>query len=79
MIPKIKFFYFGIDQKLAHHSSVEFHVDSYGDGFKAYQLYLRPQLTLIDLNRIITPKLTIFNPVRNLKMDKLSSIEFGGE
>ena len=31
----MKFFYFGIEQKLAHHSSVEFNVDTYGDGFKA--------------------------------------------
>ena len=40
MTPKIKFFYFGIEQKLAHHYSVEFHVDSYGDGFKAYIYYM---------------------------------------
>ena len=28
---------------------------------------------------LIAPKLTNFNSVRNLKMDKLSNIEFGGE
>ena len=41
-----------------------------------------PQTLLIGLQPtliIIAPKLTIFNSVRNLDMDKHSSIEFGGE
>ena len=31
----MEFFNFGLEQKLDHHSSVEFHGDSDGDGFKA--------------------------------------------
>ena len=33
--PKMEFFNFGLDQKLDHHSCVEFHSDSDGGGFKA--------------------------------------------
>ena len=36
MAPKMEFFNFGLEQKLDHHSSVEFHSDSDGDGFKAH-------------------------------------------
>ena len=35
MTPKMEFFNFGLGQKLDHHSSVEFHSDSDGDGLKA--------------------------------------------
>ena len=33
--PKMEFFNFGLEQKLDHHSCVEFHSNSDGDGFKA--------------------------------------------
>ena len=33
MPPKLEFFNFGLEQKLDHHSCVEFHSDSDGDGF----------------------------------------------
>ena len=32
--PKMEFFNFGLEQKLDHHSCVEFHSDSDGDGSK---------------------------------------------
>ena len=35
MTPKLEFFNFGLEQKLDHHYSVEFHSNSDGDGFKA--------------------------------------------
>ena len=35
MTPKLKFFNFGLEQKLDRHFCVEFHSDSDGDGFKA--------------------------------------------
>ena len=36
------FFKFGLEQKLDHHYSVEFHVDSDGDGFKAQNQIIDP-------------------------------------
>ena len=36
------FFKFGLEQKLDHHSCVEFHGDSYGDGFKAQKPIIDP-------------------------------------
>ena len=35
-------FNFGLEQKLDHQSSVEFHGDSYGDGFKAHKPIINP-------------------------------------
>ena len=43
--PKMKIF--GLEQKLDYHSSVEFHCDSDGDGFKAQKPIIDP---LIGLN-----------------------------
>ena len=36
------FFKFGLKQKLYHHSCVEFHDDSDGDGFKAQKPIIDP-------------------------------------
>ena len=36
MTPKIKFFIFGLEQKLDYYFCVEFHGDSNNDGFKLY-------------------------------------------
>ena len=41
------FFKFGLEQKLNHHSCVEFHGDSDGNGFKAEKPIIDP---LIDPN-----------------------------
>ena len=36
------FFKFGLEQKLDHHSCVEFHGDPDGNGFKAQKLIIDP-------------------------------------
>ena len=43
----MEFFNFGLEQKLDRHSSVEFHSDSDGDGFKAQNPIID---AIIDLN-----------------------------
>ena len=40
--PKNGLFKFGLEQKLDHHSCVEFHGDSDGDGFKAQKPIIDP-------------------------------------
>ena len=43
MTPKMEFFNFGLEEKLDHHSCVEFHTDSDGDGFNFPKPQLNPQ------------------------------------
>ena len=42
MTPKIEFFNFGLEQKLDHHSCVEFQSDSDGYGFNLSKTQLNP-------------------------------------
>ena len=42
MTPNMEFFNFGLEQKLDHLSSVEFHGDYDGDGFKAQKPIIDP-------------------------------------
>ena len=44
--PKMEFFNFGLEQKIDHHSCVEFHSDSDGDGFKAQKPKIDLQIGL---------------------------------
>ena len=43
MTPKTEFFNFGLEQKLDHHTCVEFHSDYDGDGFNFPKPQLIPQ------------------------------------
>ena len=42
MASKMEFFNFGLEQKLDRHSWVEFHSDSYGDGFNLPKPQINP-------------------------------------
>ena len=44
MTAKMEFSNFGLDQKLDHHSCVEFHSDSDGNGFTAQKPIIDPQI-----------------------------------
>ena len=56
MTPKMKFFNFGLEQKLDRHSCVEFHCDSDGDGFNFSKPQLNPQNA-----PLVPPKMQILN------------------
>ena len=70
----MEFFNFGLEQKLDHQSSVEFHGDSYGDGFN----FLNPQLNPQNAP-LVPPKMPIFNFGLEQKLDHQSSVEFHGD
>ena len=65
----MEFFNFGLEQKLDHHSCIEFHSDSDGDGFKA-------QKPIIHLNDL---KNGIFQLWKEQKLDRHSCVEFHGD
>ena len=68
--PKMEFFNFGLEQKLEHHSCVEFHSDSEGNGFNLS----KPQI-----NPLSAPKNDIFQLWARKKLDHHFSVEFHGE
>ena len=53
MAQKMEFFNFGLDQKLDHHSCVEFHSDSDGDGFKTQKLMINLLIVLKCISIIV--------------------------
>ena len=69
----MEFFNFGLEQKLCHHISEEFHDDSDGNGFTAQKLIIDPLMALIDLN---DPKMEFFNFGLEQKLDHHSCVEF---
>ena len=70
----MKFFNFGQEQKLDHHSWVKFHSDSDGNGFRAHNPKIDPQIDpQIGLN---DPKLKFFDFGPEQKLDRHSCVEF---
>ena len=70
----MEFFNVGLEQKLGHHSYVEFHGDSEGDGFNFPKPQLNPQNA-----PLVPPKMPIFNFGLEQKLDHQSSVEFHGD
>ena len=68
------FFNFGLEQKLDHHSCVEFHGDSDGDRFN----FLKPQLNPPKCP-LGAPKMKFFNFGQEQKLDQHSSVKFHGD
>ena len=74
---KRRFFNFGLEQKLDHHSYVKFHSDSDGDGFKAQKPKIGPQ---IGPNWPWWPlKTEFFNFGLEQKLDRHYCVEFHGD
>ena len=71
MTPKLEFFNFGLEQKLDHHSCVEFHSDSDGDGFNFQKPELYPPKCPLG-----APKNGIFNFGLEQKLDQHLCVEF---
>ena len=67
----MKFFNFGLEQKLDHHSCVEFHTDSDGDGFNFPKPQLNPQNA-----PLVPPKIEFLNFGLDQKLDHHSCVEF---
>ena len=70
----MEFLNFGLEQKLDHHSYVEFHSDSDSDGFNFPKPQLNPQNA-----PYVPPKMPIFNFGLEQKLDHQSSVEFHGD
>ena len=68
------FFKFGLEQKLDHHSCVEFHGDSDGDGFKAQKPIIDPPNW-----PYLAPKMDFFKFGLEQKLDHHSCVEFHGD
>ena len=70
----MKFFNFGLEQKLDRHSCVEFHSDSDGDGFN----FPKPQLNppKCPLGQLVPPKIEFFNFGLEEKLGQHSCVEF---
>ena len=60
----MEFFNFGLEQKLDHHSCVEFHGDSDGDGFNFPKPQINPQNA-----PLVPPKMEFFNFGLEQKLD----------
>ena len=71
MIPKLEFFNFGQEQNLDRHSCVEFHCDSYRDGFNFPKPQLNPQNA-----PLVPPKMEFFKFGLEPKVDHHSCVNF---
>ena len=71
MTPKMEFSNFGLEQKLDHHSCVEFHSDSDGDGCNFPKPQINPQNA-----PLVPPKMKFFNFGLDQKLDHHSCVEF---
>ena len=71
----MEFLNFELEQKLDHHSCVEFHSESDGDGFNLPKPQLNPQNA-----PLVPPKIKFFNFGLQQKLDHhSSSAEFHGD
>ena len=70
----MEFFNFGLEQKLDHHSCVEFHSDSDGNGFNLSKTQINPQNA-----PLVPPKMIFFNFALEQKLDQHFSVKFHGE
>ena len=70
----MEFFNVGLEQKLDHHSYVEFHGDSEGDGFN----FLKPQLNPQNAP-LVPPKMKFFNFGPQQKLDQHFCVKFHGD
>ena len=73
----MEIFNFELEQKIDHHSSVEFHGESNGCIFKAQKLNYNSLIALIDLN--MTSKIEIFNFGLEQKINHPLRVKFHGE
>ena len=72
--PKMEFFNFGLEQKLDHHSCVEFNSDSDGNIFNLSKSQLNPSKY-----PLVPRKMIFFNFGLGKKLDQHSRVEYHGE